>query len=33
MPSPARTRLQAGATPLGCGLEVEAIGYIPSAAW
>lgn len=26
---PARTRLQAGGTPLGCGLEVEAIGYIP----
>ena len=30
---PARTRLQAGATPLGCGLEVEAIGYIPGASW
>lgn len=30
---PARTRLQAGATPLGCGLEVEAIGYIPGVAW
>ena len=30
---PARTRLQAGATPLGCGLEVEAIGYIPGAPW
>ena len=30
---PARTRLQAGATPLGCGLEVEAIGYIPGAKW
>jgi len=30
---PARTRLQAGATPLGCGLEVEAIGYIPRAGW
>jgi 2-iminobutanoate/2-iminopropanoate deaminase len=26
---PARTRLQAGGTPLGCGLEVEAIGYVP----
>jgi 2-iminobutanoate/2-iminopropanoate deaminase len=26
---PARTRLQAGGTPLDCGLEVEAIGYIP----
>ncbi len=26
---PARTRLQAGETPMGCGLEVEAIGYIP----
>ena len=26
---PARTRLQAGGTPMGCGLEVEAIGYIP----
>jgi len=30
---PTRTRLQAGATPLGCGLEVEAIGYIPGAGW
>lgn len=30
---PARTRLQAGATPLGCGVEVEAIGYIPGASW
>ena len=30
---PARTRLQAGATPLGCGLEVEAIGYIPGVPW
>ena len=28
---PARTRLQAGATPLDCGLEVEAIGYVPGA--
>ena len=26
---PARTRMQAGATPMGCALEVEAIGYIP----
>lgn len=26
---PARTRLQAGDTPMGCGLEVEAIGYVP----
>ena len=26
---PARTRLQAGGTPMDCGLEVEAIGYIP----
>ena len=30
---PARTRLQAGGTPLGCALEVEAIGYIPGATW
>jgi 2-iminobutanoate/2-iminopropanoate deaminase len=30
---PARTRLQAGATPLDCGLEVEAIGYVPGANW
>ena len=30
---PARTRLQAGGTPLGCGLEVEAVGYIPGACW
>jgi 2-iminobutanoate/2-iminopropanoate deaminase len=30
---PARTRLQSGATPLGCGLEVEAIGYVPGATW
>jgi len=27
---PARTRIQAGRTPLDCGLEVEAIGYIPA---
>ena len=26
---PARTRMQAGATPLGCGVEVDAIGYVP----
>ena len=26
---PARTRMQAGRTPMDCGLEVEAIGYIP----
>ena len=26
---PARTRLQAGGTPMGCGLEVEAVGYVP----
>ena len=26
---PARTRLQAGRMPLDCGLEVEAIGYVP----
>jgi len=26
---PARTRMQAGNTPLGVGLEVEAIGYVP----
>lgn len=26
---PARTRMQAGHTPLDCGLEVDAIGYIP----
>jgi 2-iminobutanoate/2-iminopropanoate deaminase len=28
---PARTRMQAGRTPMDCGLEVEAIGYVPSA--
>jgi 2-iminobutanoate/2-iminopropanoate deaminase len=27
---PARTRLQAGGMPMDCGLEVEAIGYIPN---
>ena len=26
---PARTRMQAGRTPFDCGLEVDAIGYIP----
>ena len=26
---PARTRMQAGRTPMDCGLEIEAIGYIP----
>lgn len=26
---PVRTRLQAGDTPMGCGLEVEATGYVP----
>jgi 2-iminobutanoate/2-iminopropanoate deaminase len=30
---PARTGLQAGATPLDCGLEVEAIGFVPGATW
>jgi len=29
---PARTRLQAGRTPMDCGLEVEAIGYVPKKA-
>ncbi len=28
---PARTRMQAGATPMGCALEVEAIAYVPRA--
>jgi len=28
---PARTRMQAGRTPMDCGLEVEAIGYVPGA--
>jgi 2-iminobutanoate/2-iminopropanoate deaminase len=27
---PARTRMQAGRTPMDCGLEVEAIGYVPA---
>lgn len=26
---PARTRMQAGRTPMDCALEVEAIGYVP----
>jgi 2-iminobutanoate/2-iminopropanoate deaminase len=26
---PTRTRMQAGRTPMDCGLEVEAIGYVP----
>jgi 2-iminobutanoate/2-iminopropanoate deaminase len=26
---PARTRMQAGRTPMDCGLEVEAIEYVP----
>lgn len=30
---PARTRIQAGRTPMDCELEVEAIGYIPGAGW
>jgi 2-iminobutanoate/2-iminopropanoate deaminase len=25
---PARTRMQAGRTPMDCGLEIEAIGYV-----
>lgn len=29
---PARTRMQAGRTPMDCGLEVEAIGYVPKRA-
>ena len=28
---PARTRMQAGRTPMDCALEVEAIGYVPKA--
>jgi 2-iminobutanoate/2-iminopropanoate deaminase len=28
---PARTRMQAGRTPMDCALEVEAIGYVPRA--
>ena len=30
---PARTRMQAGRTPRDCGLEVDAIGYIPGRNW
>ena len=30
---PARTRIQAGRTPMDCELEVEAIGYIPGISW
>ena len=30
---PTRTRMQAGRTPMDCELEVEAIGFIPGAAW
>ena len=26
---PTRTRMQAGRTPMDCGLEVDAIGYVP----
>jgi 2-iminobutanoate/2-iminopropanoate deaminase len=26
---PARTRMQAGRTPMDCGLEVESVGYVP----
>jgi 2-iminobutanoate/2-iminopropanoate deaminase len=28
---PARTRMQAGRTPMDCALEVETIGYVPKA--
>ncbi len=28
---PARTRLQAGRMPMDCGVEIEAIGYVPTA--
>jgi len=27
---PARTRMQAGRTPMDCALEVDAIGYVPT---
>ncbi|MDF0598496.1 RidA family protein [Psychromarinibacter halotolerans] len=27
---PARARMQAGRTPMDCGLEIEAIAYVPS---
>jgi 2-iminobutanoate/2-iminopropanoate deaminase len=30
---PTRTRMQAGRTPRDCGLEVDAIGYIPGKSW
>ncbi len=30
---PSRTRMQAGRTPRDCGLEVDAIGYIPGQNW
>lgn len=26
---PARTRMEAGRTPMDCGLEIDAIGYVP----
>jgi 2-iminobutanoate/2-iminopropanoate deaminase len=26
---PVRTRMQAGRTPMDCGLEIDAIGYVP----
>lgn len=29
---PARTRIQAGGTPFDCGLEIDAIGYVPGMA-
>jgi 2-iminobutanoate/2-iminopropanoate deaminase len=29
---PARARMQAGRTPMDCGLEIEAIAYVPGAA-
>lgn len=30
---PSRTRMQAGRTPRDCGLEVDAIGYLPGKSW
>jgi 2-iminobutanoate/2-iminopropanoate deaminase len=27
---PTRTRMQAGRTPMDCGLEIDAIGYVPT---
>ncbi len=27
---PTRTRIQAGATPFDCGLEIDVIGYVPA---